>query len=183
MGQSDSVRVAVAGDTAFVRIGGRGSFKTAPALKQFAARAVGSGKARQMVFDMLDCVGMDSTFMGVIAGIAMRLRRECSGRVVAINLSAKTAGLLDTLGLTQLVATHLAGPPSEPWTRVLPASGGLAALDTGTEDRRASLDTMLRAHQDLVQAAPSNLARFEDVIEYLRKDVAEQNGTPPGPQK
>jgi len=36
---------------------------------------------------------------------------------------------------------------------------------------QARTETMLKAHQDLVDANPANEAKFKDVLEYLRQDL------------
>ena len=69
----DRVWVAFVEKMAIIRVEGRGSFKVGTALKQFGQSAAEQGCVAA-VLDMTSCVGMDSTFMGVLAGMATRLK-------------------------------------------------------------------------------------------------------------
>jgi len=119
---------------------------------------------------MDECTGMDSTFMGVLAGLALRMKRERLGKIVAMNLTPKTASLLETLGLDRIIECFQSGEESESLNECL--SGlGLSALEDTENGKKVTLETMLTAHQDLVRAAPGNEAKFKDVISYLDQDL------------
>jgi anti-anti-sigma factor len=167
----DSLRVAVCGDAAMVRVGGRGSFKMGSSLKGFATAAFEQRGCRRLLFDMEECVTMDSTFMGVIAGLALRLRRAGSGRVALINLSPKTSALLETLGLNRLIDAYGCGDAPQELGECLGRLREMPAMDLKDDGKDKGLERMLTAHEDLVRAAPENSERFRDVIGYLRKDM------------
>lgn len=173
--ETDLLLVAICGASALVRVRGRGSFKVAPPLKQFALTAAEQG-CRQFVFDMDECIGMDSTFMGVLAGLALRLKPVAGGRVVVINLTSKTLALLETLGLSRLLQTHLAGQASEELRQCLADAVGISLLHASTSDAKLTLETMLMAHEDLVKAAPENLPKFKNVMTYLSADLKHFEG-------
>lgn len=171
--ETDALLVAVDPPSAFVRVRGRGSFKFGPALKKFGASAI-ERRCRRIVMDMSECIGMDSTFMGVMAGLAMRLRKECEGELVMLNLGPKNLSLLSTLGLDQLlrVVDASGAPPPE---QMLPEAS-LSALDAGGTDRRVQAQTMIDAHEDLVRLSPENQSRFKDVLAYLKEDLQRSGG-------
>lgn len=172
---SDRALVALAGTDAFVRIEGRGSFKISPALKQFADDCL-RRDVHRLLLDMSTCIGMDSTFMGVIAGVATRLKKANQGEVILFNLSPRTRGLLATLGLDQLVRAYETGTCPED----LSGAQSLTALD----NEASQLDTartMLEAHEELCEVDPENRLRFKDVLTYLRDDVQKKAGPRPGP--
>lgn len=172
----DCVQVALVEQTALVRVIGRGSFKTGAALKQFSQSAVERGCTR-FVVDMEACIGMDSTFMGVLAGIAMKLRK-LNGGVVAMNLTPKTRGLLETLGLDQMIQIHDSGAAVEGALRqYLGDIAGLSSLDADTASKRLTLETMLEAHRTLVSVSPDNLPKFRSVIEYVSQDLKQLEDT------
>jgi anti-sigma B factor antagonist len=165
----DRVLVALQPPCAFIRITGRASFKVGTALKQFGQGALDAG-AQTMAFDMADCSGMDSTFMGVLAGMALRLRKA-GGVMVLFNLNGRTRGLVATLGLDQIVEAHEAGslPPS--LQDLADRSLKLRALATGPESKHSTARTMLEAHENLVQVDAANQPRFKDVLTFLREDL------------
>ena len=167
----DELLVAVRKGCAVVKVNGRGSFKVGPTLKRFGATVIGKGCAR-IIFDMEQCVAMDSTFMGVLAGLALRVQREREdGQVVAMNLTPKTASLLQTLGLDRLIECYQVGALPETLQVCMANTLELEDLDATGGDKRESVETMLEAHQDLVEASPENLIRFRDVIAYLDQDL------------
>lgn len=157
---ADSIEVAADTNDAYVRVHGRGSFKNSPALKQFGVAMRDRG-CRTLVVELGDCLGMDSTFMGVLAGLAI-LYRKSEGEVLLRNLSDKNRSLVETLGLNQLIRIEQGGDTeNRRKTRRLDA----------TTDRKIIAETMLEAHETLATATPENVVRFKDVLTFLREDV------------
>lgn len=165
----DRLMVALDGDLAMIRVAGRGSFKVGPALKDFAMCAQERG-VRRFLFDMAECVSMDSTFMGVVAGIALRTRQDPQGEVVFVHLSERTRHLLRTLGLDTLVKIQE--------TAAVPTENEPEFHDAGEHpvcpapSRRRTTQTMLEAHLTLTDMNPENEKKFKDVVAYLREDLA-----------
>src|SRR5579862_9955252 len=85
----------------WVRVEGKGSFLNSSGLKEFAKEMVNRGH-REFVVDLRNCPVMDSTFMGTLAGIALRLRELGQGHLHVINLNERNHDLLGNLGLDQL---------------------------------------------------------------------------------
>ncbi|MCX7806169.1 MAG: hypothetical protein N3A38_13410 [Planctomycetota bacterium] len=75
---ASGIYVARAGTTVYIRVLGVGNLATAPALFDFAERQRADGY-REFVFDLAECRGFDSSFMGTIVGIAAGLRAEARG--------------------------------------------------------------------------------------------------------
>jgi anti-sigma B factor antagonist len=171
MGMSgDSVEVAIQGGLAYVRVHGRGTFKIAPGLKQFGMAAMDQG-CQRMLIEMGDCLGMDSTFMGVLAGLAVCLKKK-DGEVILRHLSEKNIFLVKILGLSHLVNVEQGGAVNP----VMPA--GSRVLEAGA-DKDTITKTMITAHETLVEVAPDNIVKFKDVLSFLKEDlkrVAGQNG-------
>ncbi len=57
---------------------------------------------RDFVFDLQECVMMDSTFMGTMAGMALRLKELGQGRLHVIHCGERSRELLSGLGLDQI---------------------------------------------------------------------------------
>ena len=173
--EADAVLVATHRGAALIRVKGRGSFKVGPGLKQFGGSAIAAG-CRQFILDMDECVGMDSTFMGVLAGLACRLKQEASGRMVLMNLSPKTLALLETLGLDRVIEVHMQGSAGEDLAKRLAEAVGLSAVPSSLSDRKLTLETMLAAHEDLIKVSPDNLPKFKNVMVYLSADLKQFEG-------
>jgi anti-sigma B factor antagonist len=172
---TDELLVAVRKQCALVKVNGRGTFKAGPSLKRFGASVIEKG-CTSIIFDMEDCCGMDSTFMGVVAGLALRLKNDTKGRLIVINLTPKTASLMRTLGINRLVDCYESGDIPVTLKGCLSHLLDMSDLDTGSEDKRISLITMLEAHQNLADIDPENQTRFRDVISFLDKDLKEMDG-------
>lgn len=173
MNSSPSILVGTTARVVWVRVEGKGSFLNATGLKEFAKEMTNRGY-REFVVDLQNCPLMDSTFMGTLTGVALRLRELGSGELRLIRLNERNRDLLTNLGLDQLMtldqAAVAAGSKNEmPTLGQQPARE--AALTTARPDKQTQTETMLEAHQDLVEANPANQAKFKDVLEYLRQDL------------
>lgn len=174
--QGGQLSVAVHEQVAYVRLSDRGSFKISKSLKQFGVSAIDHG-VEKLVVDMEECVGMDSTFMGVLAGLAFRLKKKNDGRIYMVNLTSRTRGLLATLGLDQLVETFMqGGTPAEFATMLDRNSRPMDVLKHDPGSRRETAEMMLEAHENLVEVSNENLPRFRDVLTFLREDIANADG-------
>jgi len=171
----DQAFVAISGRNAIVKVEGRGSFKLSSSLKQFGDTVV-SKSLPLLLLDMTQCIGMDSTFMGVLAGVASRLKAH-NGRVVLINCSARTRGLLATLGLDQLISAYEVGQVPREYAAILQGRPPPdEQLDVSTCQDVETVQTMLEAHQNLVDLVPENMPQFKDVLVYLRDEVSKKSG-------
>ena len=157
-----SILVGTANRTVWVRVEGKGSFLNSTGLKEFAKEMVNRGY-REFVVDLKGCPVMDSTFMGTLAGVALRLRELGQGHLRVVNLNERNQDLLSNLGLDQLFVMGGEGAAS--------ATDAQKPLPGGAPDKTAQAQTMLEAHEELVEANPDNAAKFKDVLEYLKQDL------------
>ena len=137
---------------------GRGSFQNSTGLKNFAAEMMQHGH-RDFVVDLKDCELMDSTFMGTLAGLALRL--GASGKLHVIRANARCTQVLKSLGLDRILSLEedaSSSPPGE-------------ALHDAEENppREARRETIIEAHENLLAANPENAVRFRDVIDFLKQ--------------
>ena len=161
-----SIQVGVSGPAVWVRVTGRGNFLNSGSLKEFATEMVNRGY-REFIFDLQDCAMMDSTFMGTMAGMALRLKELGQGRLHVVHCGERSRELLSGLGLDQILDIHSNGSEA-------PACEALAQNETAktpATQKREQAGTMLAAHEALCEAAPENFTRFKDVLEYLKQDL------------
>ena len=175
---ADLASVAITDRFAIVKMEGRGSFKISASLKQFGDTII-SRRIPLIVVDMTNCIGMDSTFMGVMAGLATRLKTQ-SGKIVMVNCSPRTRGLLATLGLDQLIGTFEIGHTPEIYSAILQGRTPREELEAGSCHEIETVQTMLDAHQNLVDLVPANLPQFKDVLVFLREELNRKSGDQPG---
>lgn len=169
---NDKILVTVDSDTAFIKVEGRGTYIVAPELKKFCFDQIARGVCK-IILDMNECQTMDSTFMGVMAGISMRLRDLNEHTFMVINLTPKTKELLEVLGLTNLIDCYLKGAVADVVSTQASEQINLAKREelTPFKDKKITAKVMLKAHQDLIKANNNNQLKFENVINYLSKEI------------
>ena len=129
-----------------------------------------AGGKRNFVMDFQACSGMDSTFLGVLAGTSLELRKTSPrGSLVVCNLNERNAELVKNLGLNRLLTVDngAAVPPA--------ASGTGKALDCKPiADQIEAARLVLSMHHHLIEADGSNAAKFRDVLDILKKQLGEE---------
>ena len=159
-----SILVGTTNKIVWIKVEGKGSFLNSAGVKEFAKEMVNRGH-REFVVDLRNCPVMDSTFMGTLALIALRLREIGQGSLHVVNLNERNHDLLTNLGLDQLFTMDACGVKE----------GGPAVRNplppATTADQAAQARNMIEAHEALVEADPGNLTKFKDVLEYLKQDL------------
>jgi anti-sigma B factor antagonist len=166
----DILSAAYIANTAVIRVEGRGSFKISPPLKQFIHQVINQQSAQRIFVDMSDCIGMDSTFMGVLAGISCYIKRKPDVVFKLINLSEKNEKLLTTLGVDRVVDYSRSSSTDE--QQILTELEQEAhALEADFTDQLNAAKVTLEAHETLVNINPDNYSKFKSVLELLQNDV------------
>jgi anti-sigma B factor antagonist len=149
-------------DPVLVRVEGRACFQNSKCLRDFFAEMARQGK-RRFVLDFAGCTGMDSTFLGVLAGAALELSGGSSpGELVIRRAGPRNLELLQNLGLHKLLTVEPGDCPA----------GDCAPLACPPEKNElANAKLALEAHQNLVAADAANGAKFQDVLAFLQKRV------------
>src|SRR5664279_3400098 len=95
-------------DPVIVRIQGRACVANSASLHDFFVQMISQGKTR-FVVDFTGCASMDSTFLGVLAGAALELRRQAPpGSLVLCRVGRRNLELLRNLGLHRLLTVDAA---------------------------------------------------------------------------
>jgi anti-anti-sigma regulatory factor len=158
---------------------GKGTHLNSQPLRDFLFGMMDSG-FRHFEIDLANCTYMDSTFIGTLVGVGLRIRKICLAKLSIRRLSPRNRELLQTLGVEQFfdIDTDSQSPlADETQLRVLPA--GLAS-------KLERAETMLEAHQTLAGANQSNEPRFKDCIQFLKEDLVRmkaQNKTSSAPSE
>jgi anti-sigma B factor antagonist len=154
----------------WIRCVGKGSFLTSPIMKSFGDERIAHGE-RCLVVDLGACTGMDSTFMGTLAGLAARLSVAENGVLQVADPGERNRRSLEDLGLDFLIEID---PPAADWRgrvdevrmNLKPCRGG---ADQGSQARH-----VLEAHQVLSQTNDSNARKFATVVDLLEEELAEK---------
>src|SRR5205814_1580468 len=161
-----SIQVGVRGPTIWVKVEGRGSVLNSGNMKEFASEMLDRGY-REFVVDLADCAMMDSTFMGKMASVALRLKELGRGHLHIVHCGNRSQQLLSGLGLDQIFDIHSDGIGA-PECEALEQASRSQTLDS---QKKEQTETMIKAHEALCDAAPENIFRFKDVLDFLRQDL------------
>lgn len=150
-----------------VRINGKANYMNCNNFREFMEKMVKDGKSR-FALDFAECKGMDSTFLGILAGTALELRRQDPPGVLLIcNLSERNHELICNLGLQSLLSIDAELPEGK-----CPPCEDSAKEFSELENKEVSdARNVLNAHQNLVKADEGNASKFQDVIAFLKNQV------------
>jgi anti-anti-sigma factor len=178
-------------DPVVVRIEGRVNFQNSGGLRDFADEMLRRGKAR-FILDFERCTSMDSTFLGVLAGLALELRRRTpAGSLVLVRVGTRNLELVRNLGLHRLLAVEggeaaaaprgVAGGQDSASGRagMGAGTGGAAAaangrampLECGSRSELESARLVLEAHETLCTVDEANRSKFQDVLVFMKQRV------------
>jgi len=150
-------------DPVAVRIEGRACFLNSACLREFMVQMIKSGKVR-FVIDFLRCTSMDSTFLGVLAGMALEMRKKApKGSLVLARMGQRNLELVRNLGLHKLLTVDASGTAN--------ADACDAPLVCGDRSELENARLVLEAHENLVSADESNRGKFQDVLAFMKNRV------------
>ena len=152
---------------ACIRIIGRANFTSSVDFKTLVDELRQKG-CNCFVLDLSECVLMDSTFLGVLAGFGLKLSSGNGGQVrhgiELFNPSPRITELLETLGVL-----HLFKITQGTFTPAAPTEA--RAAHTRSPSKAEVTRTCLEAHQTLMDISPANAARFKDVTQFLAEGL------------
>ncbi len=154
MAEGAEYLVKVDGEGASLAVVGRASYLNCRGAGDFFNFLVRK-KCKKVSLNFAKCTGMDSTFLGAVAGLALGLR-GIGGELTLENLEGNNLRIVRNLGIHRLAKTGNS-----------PAAGNAKAIPCGA----AAKSDILDAHKNLVKADPSNAKKFEDVVSYLKREA------------
>jgi len=163
---SANLSVLVGKNFVCVKIAGRANFASSPDFKTLLNELRQKGFGHFLI-DLSDCVLMDSTFLGVLAGFGMKLNPQGAPPERGIELhnpTTRVSDLLENLGASHLfkTTTGILKLPAD-----VTASTPASIHPTHEQIARTSLE----AHETLMAMNPENQARFKDVAQFLAEDL------------
>lgn len=157
--RSEDLQITALNGGYSVSVAGRANFDYAVPLRELAQKLVADN---WLQIDLENCEAMDSTFMGVLTMLALKMRKSGT-KVKILGASEVLVKLLQDLGVAKLFDFV-----SEKGT----ASGeGQVLVASGAADMLATAETVAEAHRTLAEADSSNAERFKQVIEFADQDV------------
>ncbi len=149
-------------------------------MKTFGDERISAGE-RCLVVDLGACTGMDSTFMGTLAGMAARLSTQDGGVLQIAATGPRNRRSLEDLGLDFLMEID---PPAPPWqSQIDEIREGLKlpqkVVPPGQVQRTMHV---LEAHQVLAETNENNARVFSNVVTMLESELAEKQKQAESPE-
>ena len=163
---SATLMVAAFDHAVCIKISGRANFTSSLDLKKLVNELGERGYTR-FVFDLSECMTMDSTFLGVLSGIGLKFfdakTNATTHPLDLLNPNPRIAETLENLGVL-----HLFNICTEPE----PLARNFQPLAHDDSASRADVTrTCLEAHQTLMGINPDNVRKFKDVAQFLAEDL------------
>ncbi|HWD93444.1 MAG TPA: STAS domain-containing protein [Verrucomicrobiae bacterium] len=164
---SAKMLVSIGERSALVQIAGRANFTSSVDFKSLLDQLLQRGYTC-FVLDLTECVLMDSTFLGVLAGFGLKLNSPQTDKIERtiqlFNPNGRISELLENLGVLHLF--HVTEGPVK-----TPDGAPVNDVQTTHPSREEVTRTCLEAHKTLMDINPENVGRFKDVTAFLADDL------------
>jgi len=160
-----NLSVCVGDKIVVIKIAGRASFTSSVDFKALVNRLWKKGH-EHFILDLTECLLMDSTFLGVLAGLGLKFEKqtEDGASIELLHPNDRISDLLENLGVAHLFTVLKGeGPEVE---RMAPV-----VRSKGPTDSKEISRTCLEAHKTLMKIHPANVDRFKDVAQFLAEDL------------
>lgn len=154
-----AMRSVVRRGTVWLRVDGHGTFQNSPALRAFAEKMVAAGH-HSFAFDLQGCDLMDSTFLGTLTGLALRLREDPRGRIAFAHVNERIEQMFVRYGLDRVLTF-------QGFEAAAPAAAEMEELSLAASKDDARL-TLVEAHEALAASSAENKERFGEVVDFLK---------------
>ncbi len=153
-------KVHVTPDRAVIKVFGKASYLNAEPLRSFFQELEHDGQKR-FVFDFQECSSMDSTFLGILVSVTLKLRKNAEGgSVVLLNLRGRNLETVCNLGIHQIAEIN---------SDEIKDPAHLENLLSNADRSSVNSQTIYAAHKALMSLNEKNLKVFSDVVSYLEQ--------------
>ena len=152
-------------EVVYCRVVGVGSMNNCEPFRNFSLRLQEQGY-RDFVVDFSSCSGVDSTFLGILLGIALGNNEERS-RVTVVNANESVRHILCEVGIDRLV--KVCGEPMQ-----IPEIP-MRRLDDPPSRGQKRIGMILEAHENLCRVETGNQERFGGFLSALRQELENQH--------
>jgi anti-sigma B factor antagonist len=155
-----NIMIARDSDGYSIKVEGRATFECSPPLKNFS-KNISSELIKNIFIDLSECTWMDSTFMGTLAIIGLKAKIS-NVHIEIVNSGKKNLDLLEELGIATLfIFNNSSESNKNEWDSLSGDSSDIA-------------QTVLNAHEALIEIDESNTPKFSKVVELIKEDIAKK---------
>jgi len=149
-------------DRCFIRVSDKASYLNCSPVRDFILNRLESGKT-SFVVDFEQCKSIDSTFLGILVSLAIKVKS--SGSLTLVNLRDRNLETVRNLGIHKiaLVSTESFGELDE-----------TVSIDESGAETKASTRVIYEAHKSLMDLNQKNQKLFCDVVKFLEQKKEEE---------
>jgi anti-sigma B factor antagonist len=163
--QANTLSVGKFDTYCWARVEPKGDFQNSRGVKEWAESKIDAG-AKYIVVDLENCKGMDSTFMGNLAGLAIKL--TCTGgELQIVDASDKCVNLLDELGVSVLMNVN---PKNTAWSANKDSIRSRLSM-LGVCMSGDATSHVYETHKKLCEVDSKNELKFNAVLECLEAEI------------
>jgi len=172
-----TIKVAKKGETFFIKVTGAGTLDNSFLLKDFFRQMIAKN-FESFILCLEDCPYMDSTFLGVLVGISLRLKENFDAKLKLTGTNKYNLNILKMLDVTNLfnisrdsffdISRNTIKFPSQ--RKTLKKKIELSTLQKAKHIRAS--------HYNLMKASPACQMRFIYVQRLLSKEIKELKKSP-----
>ena len=162
MNKNSIYQVCVTNEEVYVCVKEKASYMNCNPLRTFLHEMVKEGN-RFFVIDFQHCSSMDSTFLGILVGLALQLRKlEITGKLTLINLVGRNLETVQNLGIHKIATVS---------SSYITNTNELENLNNHPLHEEANPEIIYDAHKTLLEQNEKNSSRFRDVVNYLEQKI------------
>ena len=147
----------------FIRVSEKASYLNCGPLREFINDRYSSGQTN-FVVDFEDCLSLDSTFLGMLVSLALKVKGN--GSLSLINLRNRNLETVQNLGIHKIAIVS-----SERYEDLL----NLSDINSNELDDKCSQETILDAHRSLIELNKKNQKMFCDVVKFMERRLQEDS--------
>jgi anti-anti-sigma factor len=148
-----------------LQVKGRAGYENCAPARDFFQERRNAGY-REFVVDLKDCRGVDSTFLGILAGLANAAAAK-GGSLILSRPGEWLLKNIQNLGLDRLLKIADSSYFESP-------SSSSSTLSGNAQNEFEQAKMILEAHENLIRSNPNTAPAFMDVVEFLKEHVAKK---------
>ena len=162
MNKENNYQVHDSSKASVLQVLAKASYTNCEPVRTFFDQQFENGK-KTFIVDFDSCSSVDSTFLGILVGLALKLRSsDPKGTLILVNLRERNLETVKNLGIHRI---------AEISSSIVNDEKDLINLDSVSSDKGVNSETVHFAHKTLMELNTKNLKVFCDVVSFLEKDL------------
>ena len=146
----------------FIKLVGHVHYSNSAGFEQFVADIINKGIIDNILIDLSETTGIDSTNLGLVAKLANYTISSHKKKITLITANPDVTTILDSMGFFE-VSVIVEELPNGNYE--------LDEIDNISQDQQDMTKMMLDAHKELIKVSEQNKDIFKNIVDMLQKEV------------